>query len=152
MTTKTPARRSTRRTQPTTPTDQQRFEAVFADLAAAGVAFWFDLRGSTGVREDRYDDYVRIAELAGTDLWVGEHVGNRDTGGAYWGDDGVLYGGARPNRDYPVRQLWWSFNHEHPALAGLLVHLFQAHGIDAWWSGVTYDSVSVRLGPRPIAV
>lgn len=143
MTTKSPARRSTRAPQPVT--DRRRFDAVFTGLVAAGVAYWFDLRGSTGVREDRYNDYVRVAELNGTNLWVGEHVGNADTGGAYWGDDGVLYGGRRPSREYPYRELWFSFNHEHPELAELLVRLFREQGIDAWWSGEPYDAVIVNL-------
>ncbi len=138
-----PVRRSTRTPQPVT--DQQRFDAVFTGLVGAGVAYWFDLRGATGVREDRYNDYVRVAELNGTDLWVGEHVGNVDTGGAYWGDDGVLYGGRRPSTEHPVRELWWSFNHEHPELAVLLVRLFHEQGIDAWWSGDVGDSVIVNL-------
>jgi hypothetical protein len=141
MATKT-TRRSVRRPQPVT--DQRRFDAVFASLTAAGVAYWFDLRGATGVREDRYNDYMRVAEQCGTDLWVGEHVGNVDCGGAYWGTDGVLYGGHCPN-GVPYRELWFSFNHEHLELAELLVHLFREQGIDAWWSGEPYDCVIVNL-------
>lgn len=142
MATKT-TRRPVRTPQPVT--DQRRFDAVFASLTTAGVAYWFDLRGSTGVREDRYNDYARVAERCGTDLWVGEHVGNVDTGGAYWGDDGVLYGGHAPSKEHPVRELWFSFNHERPELAELLVHLFREQGIDAWWSGESYDCVIVNL-------
>jgi hypothetical protein len=126
-------------------TDRQRFDAVFAGLMAAGVAYCFDLRGATGVREDRYNDYIRVAELNGTELWVGEHVGDVDTGGAYWGADGVLYGGRAPSREHPVRELWWSFNREHPELAELLVTLFREQGVDAWWSGEPHDCVIVNL-------
>ncbi len=155
-TTKTSPRRRTRTRQPQPITDQQRFDAVFQGLVTAGVAYWFDLRGSTGVREDRYNDYIRVAELNGTDLWVGEHVGHVDNGGARWGDDGVLYIAIRPHslpwEDVtwaPSRELWWSFNHEHPALAELLVHLFRGQGIDASWSGDPWDCVIVNLdGPR----
>lgn len=145
MTTKLPARRTRTTRSPQPVTDRQRFDAVFQALASAGVAYWFDLRGATGVREDRYNDYERSAERCGTDLWVGEHVGNTDTGGAYWGDDGVLYGGRRPSKDHPVRELWWSFNHEHADLAELLVRLFREQGIDVWWSGEVWDCVIVNL-------
>jgi len=130
-----------------TVTDQQRFQAVFDQLTAGSIAYVFDLRGATGVREDRYNDYVEAAEKAGTDRWVGEHVGNIDTGGAYWGNDGILYGGVRPNGE-PYRQLWFSFNHEHPELAETLVRLFNEQGIDAWWSGEPYDCVIVNLTTR----
>ena len=124
-------------------TEQHRLSAVLDELAANGVAYWFDLRGATGVREDRYHDYIRAAELAGTVRWVGEHVGNTDTGGAHWGSDGVLYGGR--GTDYPVRELWWSFNHEIPELAELLVAVFTAHGFHASWSGDPAQSVIVDL-------
>jgi hypothetical protein len=140
MATKTITRRTT---QPTT--DRQRFDAVFSGLVAHGVAYWFDLRGATGVREDRYHDYVRNAERCGTDRWVGEHVGNVDCGGGFWGDDGRLYGGRKDGRHVPYGELWWSFNHEVPGLAELLVGLFTEQGFDAWWSGDTYDCVIVRL-------
>ena len=128
-----------------TSTDRQRLQAVLDALAAHGVAYWFDLRGATGVREDRYHDYIRAAELAGTDRWVGEHVGMTDTGGTHWGADGVLYGG-RSGTDYPVRELWWSFNHDHPDLADLLVRLFREQGSDADWDGDPYQSVIVTFG------
>lgn len=132
-------------------TDQQRFQAVFEGLVAAGVAYWFDLRGATGVREDRYNDYVHNAERCGTDRWVGEHVGNADAGGAHWGPDGRLYAARRSlyggdfGPDTPVRELWWSFNQEIPELAELLVALFTAQGIDAYWSGDVWDCVIVTL-------
>ncbi len=137
----------------TTPdmTDQARFDGVFAALAAAGVAYWFDLRGATGVREDRLHDYERVARCCGTARWVGEHVGITDTGGAYWGLDGVLYGGRRPSTTHPIKELWWSFNHEHPDLADLLVALFRQQGIDAWWGGELYDAVLVNLAAPRIA-
>lgn len=131
---------------------------------AAGVVYCFDLRGATGVSEDRLNDYRRVAGRAGTDLWVGEHVGSVDAGGAYWGPDGVLYdGGLSPSSARPVRRMYWSFNHEHPALAELLVALFTWQGFDAWWSGEAWDSVEVDLerprglvgsgpAPRPLAL
>jgi hypothetical protein len=122
---------------------------VFAGLLSAGVAFVFDLRGATGVREDRLNDYQQAARRCGTTRWVGEHVGNVDTGGAYWGANGALYGGRSPSTLHPVRELWWSFNHEHPEVAELLVNLFREQGIDASWSGETFDSVIVNLAaPR----
>ncbi|GAA0529120.1 hypothetical protein GCM10010172_07190 [Paractinoplanes ferrugineus] len=125
-----------------TGTDQQRITAVLEALAREGVSVWFDLRGSTGVIEDRYTDYVQAAELAGTDRWVGEHVGNRDRGGAYWDEDGVLR--TRPNGVAWARLLW-SFNHEIPDLADLLVRLHCEQGFDADWSGDPFDCVSVPL-------
>ena len=143
--TKNLARRSGRSPQPPATTDRQRLEAVFAGLAGAGVAYWFDLRGATGAREDRYNDYIRAAELAGTELWVGEHIGNVDFGGGFWGDDGRLYAGRRTGEHVLYREMWWSFNHEHPQLAELLVRLFREQGIDASWSGDTHDSVIVDL-------
>jgi hypothetical protein len=134
------------------PTDRQRFDAVFAGLMSARVAYCFDLRGSTGVREDRYNDYMKVAELNRTDLWVGEHVGNTDDGGARWGAGGILYVATRPHglpwEDVtwvPSRELCWSFNHEHPELAEFLVALFQQQGIDASWSGDPWDCVIVNL-------
>lgn len=141
--TKTPARRSTRKPQPLT--DRQRFDAVFAGLAAAGVAYWFDLRGATGVREDRYNDYVNAAERCGTDRWVGEHVGNVDTGGAHWSADGVLMAG-RGDKAVPMETLWWSWNHEHPEVGVLLVQLFTEQGFDAYCSDPELgDPVVVNL-------
>lgn len=125
-------------------TDRERMQAVFAGLAARGVAYWFDLRGSKGSISERWDDYVAAAEKAGTDLWVGEHVGSVETGGGYWGDDGRLYGGRKPNGE-PYGTLWFSWNHEHPELAELLVSLFTAAGFDASWGGDESDSVHVRL-------
>ncbi len=132
------------------PTDRERFDAVFAGLMSAGVAYTFDLRGATGVREDRWHDYTRTAERCHTDLWVGEHVGHVDDGGARWGQDGVLLVAIRPLpwKDatwVPVGQLWWSFNHEHPEVAELLVLLFREQGIDARWSGDDGDCVIVDL-------
>ena len=126
-----------------TGTDRERMDAVFAALAAEGVALWFDLRGATGVREERYHDYIRAAQLAGTDRWVGEHVGHVDDGGAYWGDDGVLR--TRPN-GVCWKALWWSFNHQYPDLADLLVRLHREQGFHADWSGDPYDCVTVTLG------
>lgn len=123
-------------------TDEQRMTLVLEALARDGVAVWFDLRGSTGVISDRYDDYVAAARLAGTDRWVGDHVGDRDRGGAYW-DRGVLR--TRPN-GVAWRRLQWSFNHEHPDLAELLVRRFAEHGFDADWSGDPLDCVTVHLG------
>jgi hypothetical protein len=127
-----------------TGTDRERMDRVFTALAAEGVALWFDLRGNTGVREDRYNDYIRAAEQAGTGRWVGEHVGSRDAGGARWGTDGVLYG--EPDGDSPVREMWWSFNHNHPELAELLVRLFTEQGFDADWDGDPFRCVTVTLG------
>lgn len=129
-----------------TGTDRERMEAVFEALAREGVAYWFDLRGTTGVISDRYDDYVNNAARCGTDRWVGDHVGDRDRGGAYWDTDGVLR--TRPN-GAAWKQLWWSFNHEQPDLADLLVRLFREQGFDADWSGDPYTCVTVQLdGPR----
>jgi len=124
-------------------TDRQRLTAVLEALALEGVAVWFDLRGNTGVREDRYNDYIRAAEMAGTDRWVGDHVGHVDCGGAYWGDDGMLR--THPN-GAPWSRLLWSFNHEYPELADLLVRLHREQGFDADWSGDPYECVSVPLG------
>jgi hypothetical protein len=122
-------------------TEQQRLTAVLDELTANRVAHWFDLRGSTGVSEDRFHDYTRT----GVDRWVGEHVGSVDTGGAHWDTDGVLRGGRYGDGGRPVRELWWSFNHELPELAQLLVRVFTAHGFDAAWSGDPADSVIVNL-------
>jgi hypothetical protein len=126
-----------------TGTDQERMNRVFEALAAEGVALWFDLRGNTGVREDRYNDYTRAAELAGTDRWVGDHIGDADRGGAYWGDDGVLR--TRPN-GVAWHDLQLSFNHNHPDLAELLVRLFTEQGFDADWDGDPFRCVTVTLG------
>ena len=126
-------------------TDRERLEDVLAALAREGVAVWFDLRGSTGVREDRYHDYIDAARLAGTDRWVGEHVGSVDAGGGFWGDDGRLYAGRRHGLHTPYRELWWSFNHEHPDLAQLLTRLFTLHGFHVCWSGDPYECVIVFL-------
>jgi len=84
--------RAVARTRVPARTDRDRINAVLEQLAAHGVAYWFDMRGGTGVREDRFNDYIAAAERAGTDRWVGEHVGHRDCGGAFWDDNGVLCG------------------------------------------------------------
>ncbi len=123
-------------------TDEQRIKAVLEALAREGVAVWLDLRGSGGSISGRYDDYIAAAEQAGTDRWVGEHVGDRDRGGAYWDTRGSLR--TRPNGAV-WRSLYWSFNHEHPDLAELLVRLFRAQGFDADWSGDPFDCVIVPL-------
>ena len=124
-------------------TDHHRLTNVLAALAREGVAVWFDLRGNTGVREDRYHDYIRAAEIAGTDRWVGDHVGHVDNGGAYWDTtDGVLR--TRPN-GVPWSRLQWSFNHEHDDLAPLLVRLHREQGFDVDWSGDPFECVTVRL-------
>lgn len=130
-------------------TDRQRMTAVLEALAANGVAYWFDLRGSRGSTESRWEDYTQAAGRAGTDRWVGEHIGSDETGGGFWGDDGRLYGGNRHGKHVPYEVMWWSFNHEIPELADLLVALFTEHGFDASWGGALGDSVHVRLdGPR----
>ncbi|MGX6604843.1 hypothetical protein ACWKSP_22345 [Micromonosporaceae bacterium Da 78-11] len=133
------SRRDLACTGTTNGTDQQRLTAVLDALTQHGVAHWFDLRGATGVLEGRYDDYTR----AGVDRWVGEHVGMVDNGGAYWDRDGVLrYRGS----DNPVERMRWSWNHELPELAELLVRLFTEQGFDAYWLGEDFDSVVVTLG------
>ncbi len=123
--------------------DQQRLTNVLDGLARNGVAYWFDLRGSEGSISGRYEDYITAAQHAGTDRWVGDHIGDRDNGGAYWDDQGVLR--TRPN-GVAWAQLLWSFNHEHPDLADLLVRLHREQGFDADWSGDPFDCVSVPLG------
>lgn len=122
--------------------DQARLERVFAALAGKGVALWFDLRGTPGDRSGRLDDYLRAADLAGTDRWAGDHIGDRDRGGAYWDDDGVLR--TRPN-GVAWDRLELSFNHELPELAEVLVRLFRAEGFDASWPD-EYSCVIVPLG------
>jgi hypothetical protein len=131
------------RTKTPTVTDRQRIDAVFTGLVENGVAYLFNLHGRTLVREDAYNDFMKLVEVAGTDLWVGTHVGNSDMGGAFWGKDGVLYG-QYPDAQ-PEKKLWWSFNHERPELAELLVALFTAQGFDVWWSGEDWDCVEVDL-------
>src|SRR5690349_12463265 len=88
--------------------DQQRLQNVLAALAREGVAYWFDLRGSEGSISGRYEDYIAAAERASTDRWVGEHIGDRDRGGAYWDERGVLR--TRPN-GVAWQSLYWSHNH-----------------------------------------
>lgn len=124
-----------------TGTDRERLDRVLAALAAEGVAVWFDLRGTRGSISGRLDDYQRAADIAGTDRWVGDHIGDRDRGGAYWDNDGVLR--TNPNGT-AWAQLQWSFNHELPELADLLVRLFTEQGFDAYWPG-EYSCVIVPL-------
>lgn len=126
-------------------TDRERLESVLAELAAEGVAYCFSMRGNTGVIEDRYNDYLRAAEIAGTDRWVGEHVGHVDSGGAYWGADGRLWARTRSGQNVLWQNLRWSFNHEHLDLPVLLVRLFTAAGFDADWSGDPFECVAVAL-------
>jgi hypothetical protein len=71
--------------------DRQRMTAVLDDLTARGVAHWFDLRGATGVLEDRYDDYTR----AGVDRWAGEHGLDACWSGDVFGTVEVQLSGAR---------------------------------------------------------
>jgi hypothetical protein len=123
-------------------TDRQRLQNVFDQLTANGVAYWFDLRGSQGSFSERWEDYNNNTIRCGTDRWVGDHVGNRDTGGAYWDDEGVLR--TRPNGAVWNR-LMWSFNHEHPDLAVLLVRLFTEQGFDVDWNGDPFTCVIVTL-------
>lgn len=120
-------------------TDRDRLEQVLAD---AGVAFVFDLRGSTGVHADRCDDYMSAAVRAGTDRWVGAHVGSVEDGGAYWDHSGVL----RFLFCNPVVEVLWSFNHRQPDLAKLLVEQLTGQGFDASWDGDIGHCVELRLG------
>jgi hypothetical protein len=143
--------RARRRATPPAPlTDRQRFEAVFKALTEHRVAHLFNTHGATGVREDRTNDLAALAERCGTDRVVGAHVGYTDDGGARWSDDGVLQVAIRklPWKDpewQPCEEVHWSYNHEIPELAELLVRLFVEQGIDAWWSGDEWDCVDIHL-------
>ncbi len=122
--------------------DRERMlKATTALTANHGLAFTLSLWGAHIVGEDNLADYTNHAKACGTDRWVGAHAGSREGGGAYWDDHGVL---RYRHDDSPVGELWFSFNHEHPDLAGLLLRSFNGHGLMASWPG-GYHCVVVEL-------
>jgi hypothetical protein len=124
-------------------TDYQRLDDVFDILEDYDIAFLFDRAGSTGVRSDDLAEYKAEAARCGLpDRWVGAHVGDRDSGGAFWDSGDVLrYADRRP-----VREVLFSFNHEQPDLAKTLLQHLTGQGLDASWDGDPGHCVELRLG------
>lgn len=123
-------------------TDRQRMTAALESLADAGIVHVLDLTGSTGVREDDLDDYLRAAARAGTNRWAGAHVGAREHDGAFWDEQGVLR--YRFNNE-PVPEVWWSWNHHVDWLAAEVEEVFTAAGFTLLRREAT-DAVHVVLG------
>lgn len=122
---------------------RERLAAAIATLSANhGLAVTFSKWGAHIVGEDNLADYRNHAKVCGTDRWVGTHVGSREHGGADFDAAGMLR--YRHNNE-PVDELWWSFNHNHPELADVLVRRFGEQGLDAHWPGGD-SCVIVRLG------
>ncbi|GAA0494466.1 hypothetical protein Ade02nite_20230 [Paractinoplanes deccanensis] len=122
--------------------DRERLRNAFAALNAHGIAVSFNLAGTTGVRDDNMTDYRQAAADAGTDRWVGAHVGAHAHGGAFFDAFGQL---RHHYHQKPVDVLYWSFPHQQPDIAVTAVKLFRDQGLTADWSGEISDCVVVRL-------
>jgi hypothetical protein len=122
--------------------DRDRLDQALTELRDRGVAVVWDLTGSSGVRDWDCDDYLKAATAAGTDLWVGTHVGSDEHGGAYWDERGVL---RYRHDDTPVDDVYWVHNHRQPAAGRLLVEALTAVGLDVSWNGNPDQSVLLTL-------
>ncbi|GIM88829.1 hypothetical protein [Paractinoplanes toevensis] len=122
--------------------DRERLNLATDYLRDRGVAVVVGLHGSTGVGEDDLNAYKRAAATAGTDRWVGTHVGAVEHHGADWDQSGVL---RYRHDNSPVREIWWSFNHRQPDLADLLVAALQAAGLNAEGPNDDHTAVLLRL-------
>ena len=119
------ARRTARRGRSApAPTTRERFEKALAALAAHRIVYAFDQRGYPYSTSERYEVYAAVAENAGTDRWVGAHVGLEEDGGAAWDSAGTL---RLPNGN-ALTKVEWSYNWDIDELPVILEQVFAAEG------------------------